>query len=52
MNLLYLAVALGLVYGALVFWPSSPLAKRVWAVVAVVVAVLLVIEAISPGAIE
>jgi len=52
MNLLYLAVALGLVYGAFVFWPASPLAKRVWAVVASVVAVLVVIEAVWPGTIE
>ena len=52
MNLLYIAVALGLVYGAFVFWPASALARRVWAVVAAVVAVLLVIEAIWPGTIE
>jgi hypothetical protein len=52
MNLLYLAVALGLVYGVLIFWPASPLAKRVWAVAAIIVAVLLIIDGFKPGTIE
>jgi hypothetical protein len=52
MNLLYLAVALGLIYGVLNFWPASPIAKRVWAVVASVVAVLLIVDAFWPGTIE